>query len=75
MDAPDEVVEIYRQVGEWMKPGDPIFRRSRSEMILSNRDLRAAAVRAGFARGLAAEAIPHDLTGPVELARPWSFDR
>ena len=51
---------------ETPKPGDAIFRRSGAHLILSNRDLRDAAVRHGLAQGLPTEAMPRDLTGPVE---------
>jgi glycerate 2-kinase len=44
---------------------DPAFRRARHAMILSNRDLRNAAVRSGLAVGLSAESVPFDLIGPV----------
>src|SRR6266850_1524705 len=53
---------------ETPKPRDRVFKRSRSEAILSNRDLRNAAVRGGLTRGLPAEAIPTDIVGPVETA-------
>jgi glycerate 2-kinase len=56
------------RIPETPKPRDPVFRRSRSESILSNRDLRNAAVRAGLTRGLPAEAVPTELTFPVESA-------
>src|SRR6267142_1884863 len=53
---------------ETPKPRDRVFKRSRSEAILSNRDLRNAAVRGGLTRGLPAEAMPTDITGPAETA-------
>lgn len=51
---------------ETPKRGDAIFRRSSAHLILSNQDLRDAAVRQGLAQGLPTEAMPRDLTGPVE---------
>lgn len=65
---PDGVLEglCRGSLPETPKPGEAIFRRSRAHLILSNRDLRAAAVRHGLAHGLATEAMPRDLTGPVE---------
>jgi glycerate 2-kinase len=67
---PPAVLEALRarRMPETPKPRDPAFRKARSEVILSNRDLRGAAVRAGLARGLPAEAAPADLAGPVEGA-------
>jgi len=55
------------RIPETPKPKDRLFKRSRSEAILSNRDLRNAAVRGGLTRGLPAEAFPTDVTGPVEM--------
>ena len=65
---PDGVLQGLRNraLPETPKPGDAIFRRSRAHLLLSNHDLRDAAVRQGLARGLATEAMPRDLTGPVE---------
>jgi glycerate 2-kinase len=67
---PARVLEGLRKgrIPETPKPRDPIFRRHKSLMILSNRDLRNAALRAGLSRGLSAESMPSDLTGPVEEA-------
>src|SRR5438445_151788 len=56
------------RIPETPTPRDAIVRRSGSAIVLSNRDLRNAAVRAGLSRGLSAEAVPIDLTGPVEEA-------
>ena len=65
---PVRVLEAMRtgRIPETPKPKDKIFKRSRSEAILSNRDLRNAAVRGGLTRGLPAEAFPADVTGTVE---------
>jgi len=65
---PVRVLEAMRtgRIPETPKPKDRIFKRSRSEAILSNRDLRNAAVRGGLTRGLPAEAFPADVTGTVE---------
>ena len=65
---PLRVLEGLRRgrVPETPKPKGPAFRRSRSEVILSNRDLRNAAVRSGLARGLSAEAMPSEIVSPVE---------
>jgi glycerate-2-kinase len=49
-------------------PGDAAFRRSRWKVILSNRDLREAAIRGGVARGLMAESMNDEITGSVEAA-------
>jgi glycerate 2-kinase len=67
---PVKVLEGMRRgkIPETPKPRDRVFKRSRSEAILSNRDLRNAAVRGGLTRGLPAEAMPSDITGPVETA-------
>lgn len=67
---PPKVLEAMRvgRLPETAKPRDPAFRTSRSELVLSNRNLRHAAVRAGLARGLPAEAVPTELVGPVESA-------
>ena len=71
--APALPVRVLEAMGsgripETPKPRDPEFKRARSEVILSNRDLRNAAVRCGLTHGLPAEAIPNDITGPVENA-------
>ncbi len=65
---PHKVLEGLRRgrLPETPASGDPIFRRSRAHLVLSNRDLRQAAGRAGRARGLAVESMPHDLVGRVE---------
>src|SRR5207247_2649670 len=62
---PVRVLEAMRtgRIPETPKPRDPAFRRSRSESILSNRDLRNAAGRCGPTHGLPAAAMPHDTTG------------
>src|SRR5882672_7273820 len=67
---PVKVLEAMRtgRIPETPKARDQAFRRSRSEMILSNRDLRNAAVRCGLTHGLPAEAIPSDITGPAAQA-------
>jgi glycerate-2-kinase len=68
--VPPRVLEALRRgrIPETPKPRDPAFRRSRSEVVLSNRDLRNAAVRAGLARGLSAEAMPGEIVAPAEEA-------
>ncbi|MBI1950278.1 MAG: DUF4147 domain-containing protein, partial [Acidobacteria bacterium] len=67
---PVKALEALRagRIPETLKPRDRVFRRSRAEAILSNRDLRNAAVRGGLTRGLPAEAIPTDIVGPIETA-------
>ncbi len=67
---PPRVVEALRQgtLPETPKKRDPAFRKSRAALLLSNRDLRSAAVRGGLTRGLSTESLPSDLTGPVEEA-------
>jgi glycerate 2-kinase len=67
---PDRVLDALRsgRLPETPKPKDPAFRRARAHLLLSNADLRHAAVRAGLTRGLAAEAMPTEVTGPVEEA-------
>ncbi len=67
---PPRVLEALRtgRMPETPKPRDPVFRRARAQMLLSNGDLRNAAVRAGLMRGLAAEAMPTEITGTVEAA-------
>ncbi len=49
-------------------PDHPAFRRAGWESILTNRDLRDAAVRAGRTRGLAVESSDVEVTDPVESA-------
>ncbi|HEV8200174.1 MAG TPA: DUF4147 domain-containing protein [Candidatus Polarisedimenticolia bacterium] len=65
---PERVLEGLRagRLPETSKPKDPIFKRAKSILLLSNLDLRNAAVRGGLARGLSAEAMPTEITGPVE---------
>jgi len=67
---PERVLEGLRggRFPETPKPKDPIFRRAKSVLLLSNLDLRNAAVRGGLARGLSAEAMPTEITGPVDEA-------
>jgi glycerate-2-kinase len=67
---PPSVLEAMRagRLPETPKPREPALRASRSALILSNRDLRHGAVRAGLARGLPAEAVPTEQVGPVESA-------
>jgi len=67
---PDRILDALRRgrLPETTKPHDPAFRRARSHLLLSNADLRNAAVRAGLTRGLAAEAMPNELTGSVDEA-------
>lgn len=67
---PARVLEGLRSgtLPETPKRRAPEFRRSKHAMILANRDLRNAAVRAGLAAGLSAESVPSDLTGAVEDA-------
>jgi glycerate-2-kinase len=68
--VPVKVLEGLRRGGipDTPKPKDAVFRRSRAEMVLSNKDLRNGAVRAGLARGLPAEAVPTELTGSIQIA-------
>jgi glycerate-2-kinase len=65
---PERVLEGLRggRLPETAKPKDPIFKRAKSILLLSNLDLRNAAVRGGLARGLSAEAMPTEITGPVD---------
>ncbi len=65
---PVRILEALRagRLPETPKPGERVFRKSRSQMILSNRDLRNAAVRTGLSQGLSAEAHPYEVIGPVE---------
>jgi hydroxypyruvate reductase len=67
---PVKVLEALRtgRLPETPKPRDAAFRRARALMLLSNADLRAAAVRIGLTRGMAAEGMPNEITGPVEEA-------
>jgi glycerate 2-kinase len=67
---PERVLEGLRtgRLPETPKPKDPVFKRAKSILLLSNLDLRNAAVRGGLARGLSAEAMPTEITGPVEEA-------
>jgi hydroxypyruvate reductase len=67
---PDRVLEALRagRLPETPKPREAAFRRARALMLMSNADLRQTAVRAGLTRGLAAEAMPTEITTPVEEA-------
>ena len=67
---PWKVLEALRagRLPETPKPKLALFRKARAQMLLSNLDLRNAAVRAGLTRGLAAEAMPTEIAGPVEEA-------
>jgi glycerate-2-kinase len=67
---PERVLEGLRaeKLPETPKSKEAVFRKSRSLLLLSNADLRNAAVRAGLARGLAAEAMPTEITGSVDAA-------
>ena len=67
---PARVLEALHagRLPETPKPRDPAFRRSRAEMILANKDLRNAAVRAGLGRGLPAEAVFTELAGDIVTA-------
>ena len=67
---PERVLEGLRtgRLPETPKPKDAAFRKAKSVLLLSNLDLRNAAVRGGLARGLSAEAMPTEITGPVEEA-------
>ncbi len=67
---PPSLIEALRRgtLPETPKKRDPAFRKSRAALLLSNRDLRSAAVRGGLTRGLSTESLPTDLTGPVEEA-------
>ncbi|HUD70695.1 MAG TPA: DUF4147 domain-containing protein, partial [Dongiaceae bacterium] len=67
---PDRVLVALRagRIPETPKARDAAFRRARALMLLSNADLRQTAVRAGLTRGLAAEAMPNEITTPVEEA-------
>lgn len=48
--------------------GHPVFRGGAWELILSNRELREAAIRAGRSRGLDVESTEEGLTGPTDDA-------
>ena len=67
---PARVLEALRsgRLPETPKPRAAVFRKSRVQMLLSNADLRHAAVRAGLMRNLAAEAMPTEIIGTVEEA-------
>jgi len=67
---PSRVLEALRagRLPETPAPRGGVFRKSRAQMLLSNLDLRNAAVRAGLTRGLSAEAMPTEITGPVDEA-------
>jgi len=65
---PARVLDALRagRLPETPKPRAAVFRRSKWESLLSNRDLRNGAVRAGLSRGLSAEAVLTEVTGGVE---------
>src|SRR5262245_760163 len=67
---PERVLDGLRtgRLPETPKPKETLFQRAKSVLLLSNLDLRNAAVRGGLARGLSAEAMPTEITGPVEEA-------
>ena len=67
---PEKALDGLRteRLPETAKSKEAIFRKARSLLLLSNADLRNAAVRAGLARGLAAEAMPTEITGSVDEA-------
>ncbi len=67
---PVRVLEALRagRLPETAKKKDPSLRRAAAEVLLRNADLRQAAVRAGLTRGLAAEAMPTEVTGTAETA-------
>jgi glycerate 2-kinase len=67
---PARVLETLHagRLPETPKPGEKVFRRCRWQPVLSNRDLRSAAVRAGLTRGLPVEAAPAEMTGAIEEA-------
>ena len=67
---PVRVLEALRagRLPETAKKKDPALRRAAAEVLLRNSDLRQAAVRAGLTRGLAAEAMPTEVTGTAETA-------
>ena len=67
---PVRVLEALRagRLPETAKKKDPALRRAAAEVLLRNADLRQAAVRAGLTRGLAAEAMPTEVTGTAETA-------
>jgi glycerate-2-kinase len=67
---PVRVLEGLRtgRLPETPKKKDPALRRATAEVLLRNADLRQAAVRAGLTRGLAAEAMPTEVTGTAESA-------
>ena len=67
---PVRVLEALRagRMPETAKKKDPALRRAAAEVLLRNADLRQAAVRAGLTRGLAAEAMPTEVTGTAETA-------
>jgi glycerate-2-kinase len=67
---PPRVLDGLRagRVPESPKPREALFRKSRVEMILSNRDLRNAAVSAGLSRGVSSEAVLNEIAGGIEVA-------
>jgi glycerate-2-kinase len=67
---PVRVLEALRagRLPETPKKHHPALRRAATEVLLRNADLRQAAVRAGLTRGLAAEAMPTEVTGTADTA-------
>jgi glycerate-2-kinase len=67
---PVRVLEALRsgRLPETPKPRDHALRRGRAAVVLANKDLRNAAVRAGLGRGLPAEAVPTEVVGGIENA-------
>jgi glycerate-2-kinase len=67
---PIRVLEALRKgrLPETPKKKDPALRRAAAEVLLRNADLRQSAVRAGLTLGLAAEAMPTEVTGRAETA-------
>lgn len=67
---PVRVLEALRagRLPETPKKHDSALRRAAAEVLLRNADLRQAAVRAGLTRGLAAEAMPTEVTGTADTA-------
>ncbi|MFQ5876719.1 MAG: glycerate kinase [Acidobacteriota bacterium] len=64
---PERALEAMRsgRLPDTPRAGIAAFRRARWEVVVSNRDLRAAAVRAGLSRGLPSEAVGTEMAGPV----------
>jgi glycerate 2-kinase len=67
---PVRVLEALRvgRLPETPKKHYPALRRAAAVVLLRNADLRQAAVRAGLTRGLAAEAMPTEVTGTADTA-------